>query len=151
MSQLTKTTIKPCLWFDNQAKEAAAFYCSVFPNSSIISTSEILVEFDLNGMIFTGLNGGPQFKFTEAISFQIICENQDEVDHFWNAFTLNGGEESMCSWCKDKYGLSWQIIPRRFTEMMSTGTPDQIQRVTEAMLKMKKPVISDFENVFRTC
>ena len=148
MSELKNTAIKPCLWFDNQAKEAAAFYCSVFPNSRIISSSDILVEFELNGMAFTGLNGGPRFNFTEAVSFQILCDDQKEVDHFWDAFTTDGGEESMCSWCKDKYGLSWQVIPKRFIEMMSTGTPEQVQRVTQAMLQMKKLIVADFEKVF---
>lgn len=147
MSQI-QSNIKPCLWYDNQAKEAAEFYCSIFPNSKIISASNLLVDFELNGMPFAGLNGGPKFKFNESVSFQVFCEDQAEVDHLWDSLTADGGAESMCSWCKDKYGLSWQIIPKRFIEMMSTGTPEQVQRVTEAMLKMRKLIIADFEKVF---
>lgn len=147
MAQITNTII-PCLWFDYQAKEAAAFYCSVFRDSRIITTTELVVEFELNGFPFVGLNGGPEFQFTEAISFQLLCEDQAEIDYYWNAFTTHGGEESQCSWCKDKYGLSWQVIPRRFIEMMQTGTSIQIQHITEAMLKMQKMIIADFESAF---
>tara|TARA_B100001971_G_C17922991_1_gene398749 strand:- start:101 stop:556 length:456 start_codon:yes stop_codon:yes gene_type:complete len=149
MSKL-KTPITPCLWFDNQAKEAAEFYCSIFPNSRITSTSPLIASFNLDGNSFVALNGGPKFKFSEAISFQVICEDQDEVDFYWDAFTKHGGEESMCSWCKDKFGLSWQVIPKRFLELMSSGNSFQVQRVTEAMLKMRKLIISDLEHAFNT-
>ena len=147
MSSL-QTPIIPCLWYDNKAKEAAVFYCSLFKNSKIKSSSDLVVEFELDGHPFIGLNGGPKFNFTEAVSFQVLCENQEEVDFYWEAFTSDGGKESMCSWCKDKYGLSWQIIPKRFLELMSTGTVDQVQRVTQAMLKMRKLIISDLEKAF---
>ncbi|WP_258098228.1 VOC family protein [Marinoscillum pacificum] len=149
MSKL-QTPIIPCLWFDNQAKEAAEFYCSIFPNSKITSSSPLIASFELDGNSFVALNGGPKFKFSEAISFQILCDDQQEVDFYWNAFTQNGGEESMCSWCKDKYGLSWQVIPKRFLELMSSGNSFQVQRVTETMLKMKKLIIADLEAAYNS-
>lgn len=148
MSKLN-TPITPCLWFDNQAKEAAAFYCSVFHNASIKSSSELMVSFELEGTSFVALNGGPKFKFTEAISFQLLCEDQREVDYYWDALTSNGGKESMCSWCKDQFGLSWQVIPKRFVELMSTGTTEQVQRVTQAMLKMSKLIVADLEKAYQ--
>lgn len=146
MGKLQKIT--PYLWFDNQAKEAAHYYCSIFKNSKVNSASELIVEFELDGMRFIALNGGPRFKFTEATSFVVYCVNQEEVDYFWESFVTNGGQESMCSWCKDKFGLSWQIIPTRFMEMMKTGTPKQVKRVTEEMLKMRKMIIADLEKAF---
>jgi predicted 3-demethylubiquinone-9 3-methyltransferase (glyoxalase superfamily) len=107
----------------------------------------MVVEFELEGLQFMALNGGPRYKFTEAASFLVLCENQQEVDHFWNALTSDGGEESMCGWCKDRFGLSWQIIPRRFMEIMKTGTPEQVQRVMKVMMPMRKLIIEDFEAV----
>ena len=146
MSKLQKIT--PNLWFDNQAREAAEFYCSIFKNSKIHSVSDLVVEFELDGMQFTGLNGGPRHQFTEAISFIVYCEDQEEVDYFWDSFVSNGGREDMCSWCKDKYGLSWQIIPVRFIEMMKTGKPAQVKRVVDVMLNMRKMIVADFEKAF---
>jgi predicted 3-demethylubiquinone-9 3-methyltransferase (glyoxalase superfamily) len=102
--------IYPCLWFDGKAKEAAAFYCSVFENSKIISETGLVVDFELNGKRFIGLDGGPMYKFTEAVSFVIECETQQEIDYYWDTLTKDG-EESMCGWLKDKYGLSWQVFP----------------------------------------
>jgi predicted 3-demethylubiquinone-9 3-methyltransferase (glyoxalase superfamily) len=145
MSKLQKIT--PYLWFDHQASEAAEFYCSLFPNSRIISVSDMIVEFELAGLQFIGLNGGPKYKFTEAVSFLVLCEDQNEVDHFWNALTADG-EESSCGWCKDKFGLSWQIVPQRFMEMMKAGTPAQMQRVMEVMMPMQKMIVADFEKAF---
>jgi predicted 3-demethylubiquinone-9 3-methyltransferase (glyoxalase superfamily) len=137
--------IYPCLWFENQAKEAAAFYCSVFPNSKIISDTPMVVEFELNGKFFMGLNGGPAgFKFNESISFVIPCEDQAEIDHYWNKFTADGGAESMCGWCSDKYGVSWQVIPAILGELMSD--PEKGPRVVQAFLKMKKFDISALLN-----
>lgn len=147
MAHITQK-ISPYLWFDNQAKEAAEFYCAIFNNSQILSASDLIIEFELERMRFMALNGGPRYKFNEAISFMVYCENQEEVDHFWHHFVDDGGKEDMCAWCKDKYGLSWQIVPTRFIEMMKTGTPEQVQRVTAAMLKMKKLVITDLEEAF---
>ncbi len=149
MSTIIQQKITPYLWYDNQAKEAAEFYCSVFKNSSMISSSEMIVEFELEGLRFVALNGGPQFKFTEATSFFVLCEDQAEVDHFWNALTANGGQESQCGWLKDRFGLSWQIVPQRFMEMMHKGTPEQIQKVMEVMMPMKKMIVADFEKAFK--
>ena len=142
--------ITPYLWFDNQAQAAAEFYCSLFENSTIISSSHQLVEFELDGFNFLALNGGPQFKFNEAVSFYVRCEDQTEIDHLWTQLTADGGQEGRCSWCKDKFGLSWQIVPQRFIEMMKTGTPQQTQKVIEAMMGMGKMIIEDFEVAFKT-
>lgn len=141
--------ITPYLWFDNQAQEAANFYCSIFDNSEIHSDGGTIVEFELDGINFIALNGGPQFKFNEAVSFYVLCDNQEEIDHLWNQLIADGGSEGRCSWCKDKYGVSWQIVPKRFIEMMKTGTPEQTQRVMEALMKMNKMVIEDFEIEFK--
>lgn len=125
------------LWFDNQAEEAAKFYTSLFPNSRINETmrngdSVMVVNFELDGQDYIALNGGPQFKFNEAISLMVRCNDQAEIDRLWNALTADGGEESMCGWLKDKYGLSWQITPTNIGELLST--PEAMQ----AMLQMKK-------------
>jgi predicted 3-demethylubiquinone-9 3-methyltransferase (glyoxalase superfamily) len=145
----TLQKIKPYLWYDNQAKEAAEFYCSLFRHAKITSVSDLIVEFELEGVVFVALNGGPKFKFNEAVSFMILCEDQKEVDHFWTSFTSSGGEESMCGWCKDKFGLSWQVVPKRFIEMMETGTPRQTKNVMQVILPMKKMIIEEFEKAFR--
>src|SRR5262245_50814472 len=114
---MIKQKISTFLWFDNQAKEAAEFYCSLFNNSKVLSVSPMVVEFQLEGLKYYGLNGGPQFKFNEAVSLFVDCENQEEVDRLWNVLTAKGGEESMCGWLKDRYGLWWQIIPRQLMEL----------------------------------
>lgn len=124
-----------CLWFDGQAKEAAEFYCSIFSNSKITSENPMMVTFELNGRKMMGLNGGPQFKFNEAASLFVSCENQEEIDFYWNKLT-EGGEESMCGWLKDKFGLSWQIVPSILGKLMSD--PEKGQRVMQAFLQMKK-------------
>lgn len=124
-----------CLWFDGQAKEAAEFYCSVFTNSKITSENPIMVTFELNGRKMMGLNGGPQFKFNEAASLVVTCENQEEIDYYWAKLTEDG-EESMCGWLKDKYGLSWQIVPSILGKLLSD--PEKGQRVMQAFLKMRK-------------
>lgn len=128
--------IHPCLWFDNNAKEAADFYCSVFKNSAIISESPLVVIFELNGRKFMGLNGGPVFKFNEAVSMVVECEDQQEIDYFWETLTSEGGEESRCGWLKDKFGLSWQIVPANLGSLMSE--PGKAQRVMNEVLKMNK-------------
>lgn len=127
--------VYPCLWFDGKAKEAAAFYCSVFPDSKIISENPLVVQFELQGRKFIGLNGGPKFRFSESVSFVIECKDQAEIDYYWEKLT-EGGEESMCGWLKDKYGLSWQVIPEILGQLMND--PVRGPRVTEAFLKMKK-------------
>ncbi|MFZ2177982.1 MAG: VOC family protein [Rhodococcus sp. (in: high G+C Gram-positive bacteria)] len=141
--------ITPWLWFDMNAEDAAKFYTSVFPNSRIVSTTYytegtpvpagtvMTVEFELDGQVFYGLNGSPDFPFTEAVSFQIDCASQDEVDHYWNALT-EGGEESRCGWLKDRFGLSWQVVPRRLNELLSDSDPEVAQRVTDVLMKMHK-------------
>ena len=140
--------ITPYLWFDNQAKEASEFYCSIFDNSEITSDGGMVVEFVLDGTNFIALNGGPQFKFNEAVSFFVLCDDQEEIDRLWNQLTSDGGSEGRCSWCKDKYGVSWQIVPKRFIEMMRTGTPEQTQILIGAMMNMNKMIIEDFEKAF---
>jgi predicted 3-demethylubiquinone-9 3-methyltransferase (glyoxalase superfamily) len=141
--------IIPNLWFDTEAEEAAQFYVSVFENSRIVNTTHyteagpreagtvMTVEFELNGNPFLALNGGPQFSFDEAVSFAITCEDQDEVDHYWERLT-EGGEESMCGWVKDRFGLSWQVVPRGMEELFADPDPERVNRAMEAMLKMRK-------------
>ena len=128
--------IYPCLWFDGQAKAAAEFYCSIFNNSKITADTPMVVRWELNGTQFMGLNAGPQFKFNEAVSFVIECETQDEIDHYWNNLISDGGAESQCGWCKDKYGVSWQVVPKILGKLMSD--PERSDRVVAAFMKMKK-------------
>ena len=148
--------ITPCLWFDTEGEAAATFYVSLFPNSRIVSVAHygsagprpegtvMTVDFELNGQPFLALNGGPEFTFDEAISFQVFCESQDEIDGYWNALT-EGGEEGPCGWLKDKFGLSWQIVPRRLTELLGDPDKEKAQRVMKAMLEMKKIDIAELE------
>ena len=140
--------ITPFLWFDTQAEEAMNYYVSIFKNSKVIVTSPQMVQFELDGQEFIGLNAGPQFKFNEAVSFFVNCENQKEVDEYWNKLVGDGGEESMCGWCKDKFGLWWQIVPKQLGELM--GDPDQAKagRVVQAMLKMQKIIVADLEKAY---
>lgn len=150
--------IKPCLWYDMVAEEAAHFYIETFGNGRIIdvmrstadnpSTKEgavLTVEFELFGQRLVGLNGGPHFKFTEAVSLMVECEDQAEVDQYWDALTADGGEESMCGWLKDKYGLSWQITPKRLMELNSDPDPARAKRAFECMMTQKKIIIADIE------
>jgi predicted 3-demethylubiquinone-9 3-methyltransferase (glyoxalase superfamily) len=136
--------ITPFLWFDTQAEEAMNFYVSVFKNARVLGVTPgpngiaQSVNFELEGQEFIGLNAGPQFKFNEAISFLVDCETQAEVDALWNKLTADGGEESMCGWLKDKYGLSWQIIPNALGRLLSDPDPEKAGRVLQAMLKMNK-------------
>jgi len=141
--------IVPNLWFDTEAEEAAAFYTSLFDNSRIVNVSRypegspgptgsvMTVEFELDGERFVGINGGPQFPFTEAVSFQITCEDQGEVDFYWAKLT-EGGEEGQCGWLKDRYGLSWQVVPTGMDEVFSDPDPERAQRAMQAMLSMRK-------------
>ena len=130
-----KNPIFPCLWFDGNAKDAADFYCSVFPNSRILKDTPLVVTFDLNGRKFMGLNGGPQYTFDEATSFVVECETQEEIDYYWERLT-DGGEEVECGWLKDRFGVSWQIVPTILEELMSD--PERAPRVVEAFMKMVK-------------
>lgn len=127
--------IFPCLWFNCNAKEAAEFYCSVFENSAIISENKTVVIFESSGQKFMCLNGGPEYSFNEAVSFVIECDTQDEIDYYWDKLT-EGGEEIQCGWLKDKFGVSWQVVPAILGKLMND--PARAERVTNAFLKMKK-------------
>jgi predicted 3-demethylubiquinone-9 3-methyltransferase (glyoxalase superfamily) len=142
---MIKQKISTYLWFDKQAKEAAEFYCSLFNNSRIVSSNPMIVVFELEGQKYYALNGEPKFKFNESISLFVECEGQEEVDKFWNALTANGGEESMCGWLKDRFGLSWQIVPRQLMTLMGDKDPARAQRAMQAMLKMKKIFVRQLE------
>ena len=145
---MPETRITPNLWFDNEAEEAAEYYCSIFENSRVVNVMRypevsdkagnvLVVEFELDGTRFVGINGGPQFKFSEAVSLQIDCETQEEVDYYWDKLT-DGGEESQCGWLKDRYGLSWQVTPTGIDELFSDPDKDKANRAWEAMMKMRK-------------
>jgi predicted 3-demethylubiquinone-9 3-methyltransferase (glyoxalase superfamily) len=153
--------ITPCLWFDGNAEEAARFYVSLLPDSRINgisrspadkpSTSEgavLMVDFTLAGQHFTGLNGGPQFLFTEAISWVIDCADQAEVDRLWDALVANGGEPGRCGWLKDRFGMSWQVVPRQLGEMLGSSDADGARRAMEAMLRMSKIDVAEMRRAF---
>jgi predicted 3-demethylubiquinone-9 3-methyltransferase (glyoxalase superfamily) len=151
--QLTAQKITPCLWFESQAEEAAKFYASVFKNSKIGKISRygkegfeihrqkagtvMTVEFEIEGQKFVALNGGPHFKFNEAVSFQVHCDTQQEIDHFWSKLG-EGGQEQPCGWLKDKFGLSWQVIPKALPQMLMDENSEKAQRVMKSMLQMRK-------------
>ena len=138
------------LWFDGNAEEAAAFYCSVFKNSRIVSTARypktehgvegavMTVEWELDGQRFVGINGGPQFPFTEAISLMVECEDQAEIDHYWDALTADGGEEGPCGWCKDRFGVSWQVVPGGMSDFFASNDPATVQRAFDAVQQMRR-------------
>ncbi|MDB6028910.1 MAG: hypothetical protein JWM68_5133 [Verrucomicrobiales bacterium] len=135
--RLAAQSVTPFLWFDGRAEEAATFYTSIFENSKIISVSPMLATFELAGQRFMALNGGPRFKFTEAISFFVSCKTQLEIDHFWEKLSV-GGEKSRCGWLKDKFGVSWQIIPTILGDLLNDDDDARSQRAMQAMLKMRK-------------
>ena len=153
--------ITPCLWFDGDAEDAARFYTSLFPNSKIDSIDRsaaetpsgpegtvITVNFSLDGRSFIALNGGPEFNFTAAVSFSIDCDDQAEVDRYWDALLADGGEPSVCGWLRDRFGLSWQVIPRQLPEMLSSTDRDAARRAMEAMLKMVKIDVAELERAY---
>jgi len=157
--------ISPCLWFDHQAEEAARFYTLIFDNSRIVTIthygeaghdihgmpagSVLTVEFELDGQQFTALNGGPVFKFSEAISLQIFCNDQAEIDYFWEKLTQGGDVSAQqCGWLKDKYGLSWQVVPAGFTEMLTSGDYEKSERLMTALLQMKKLDIAQLQQAY---
>jgi predicted 3-demethylubiquinone-9 3-methyltransferase (glyoxalase superfamily) len=153
--------ISPCLWFDGDAEDAAKLYTSLFPDSRIDtvqrspadnpSTPEgavLTVEFTLAGQKFIGLNGGPEFQFTEAVSFTIDCEDQAEVDRYWDALIADGGEPSQCGWLKDRFGLSWQVIPKQLNEVLNGPDRDGARRAMEAMLQMGKLDVAKLEEAY---
>lgn len=152
--------IRPCLWFDDRIEEAVNFYTSVFPNAKITNISRygdagpmpkgtvLTATFELEGQVFMALNGGPRFKFSEAISFVVSCETQAEVDYYWNKLLEGGGREDQCAWLKDKFGLSWQIVPDALVRYLGDKDPKKANRVMEAMLKMKKILIADLDKAY---
>ena len=159
---MTATRIAPCLWFDNQAEEAARFYVSVFKNSRITDISRytdagqevhgrppgsvMTVEFELDGQRMTALNGGPEFKFNEAVSLQVFCDTQEEIDHYWNKLSQGGDPKAQqCGWLKDKYGLSWQVTPNMMADLFKDHESPEARRAMEAMLKMKKLDIAELK------
>jgi predicted 3-demethylubiquinone-9 3-methyltransferase (glyoxalase superfamily) len=129
----------PCLWFNQNAREAADYYCSIFPDSKIIEENPMVVIFEINGMKTMGLNGGPHFKFNESVSLVINCDSQEEIDYYWNTLTSNGGSESQCGWLKDKFGFSWQIVPNNLGKLLSSGKNDAMEK----LMAMKKIIIAD--------
>ncbi|WP_028080224.1 VOC family protein [Solimonas soli] len=156
--------IAPCLWFDGQAEEAATFYTGIFPRSRIAATlyygeagrdihghaagSVLTVEFELDGLHFTALNGGPQFRFSEAVSFQIECETQAEIDYYWSALTA-GGSEQPCGWLKDRYGVSWQVVPSIMLKWL-TGDPVRAEHVMAALMPMKKLDVAALQRAYES-
>lgn len=153
--------IAPCLWFDGNAEEAAKFYVSVFPNSKITDIAYyteagprkagevLIVSFELDGTPFTALNAGPQFHFNEAVSFQIPCKDQKEIDYYWNKFT-EGGSEIQCGWLKDKYGLAWQVVPMKIMELHVHGDSARLTRMNQAMFTMKKLDMAELERAYNS-
>lgn len=156
--------LTPCLWYDSEAEEAAKLYTSVFPNSSIGKISRygkegfelhhqpegsvMTISFTIDGMEFLAMNAGPMFKFNESISLMIACKDQEEIDHYWNKLTADGGQESMCGWLKDKYGLSWQVIYKDWEKMISDPDKKKVSRVLEALYKMRKPQLDVLQKAF---
>ncbi|HEU4513132.1 MAG TPA: VOC family protein [Nocardioidaceae bacterium] len=152
--------IVPNLWFDTQAQEAAAFYTSLFEDSKILQVvpygesgpgepgTTMVVNFELLGQEYVAINGGPQFPFTEAVSFEVRCDTQEEVDRLWDALTADGGEEVQCGWLKDRYGLSWQIVPARWVELAAGDDPAKVDAAMRAMLGMKKLDIAELERAY---
>ena len=152
--------ITPFLWFNEDAEEAAELYVSVFPNSKINSKHYypkefpnlggkiMTISFELNGLQFTALNGGPKYKFTEAVSFVVNCDTQEEIDHYWNSFLADGGKELACGWINDKFGLAWQIVPSQLGKYLSSGDKEKSNRVMQALWSMNKLIIADLEKAF---
>jgi predicted 3-demethylubiquinone-9 3-methyltransferase (glyoxalase superfamily) len=160
---IAKRKITPCLWFDTEAEEAAKFYCSIFENSKLGRISRygkagqevhgkepgsvMVAEFELDGQPFVALNGGPHFKFNEAVSFQVFCDSQEEIDHFWDRL-CEGGQEGRCGWLKDRYGLSWQIVPSALAQFMTAADAKKSERVMSAFLKMNKFDIAALQRAY---
>ena len=164
MTEKTMKTINPCLWFDNNAEEAANYYVSAFPNSKILNVARygksgaaasgqkegtaMMVSFNLNGQDYMGLNGGPIFKFSEAISFVIYCEDQKEIDYYWEKLSAVPASEQ-CGWVKDKFGVSWQIVPTALNKLMS-GDPVKAEKVMARLMKMKKIIVKELEEAYES-
>ncbi len=160
---IAKQKISPCLWFDTQAEEAAKFYTAIFKNSRINKISRytkaghdvhgkapgsvLTVEFELEGQAFTALNGGPHFRFNEAVSFQVMCQNQEEIDYFWHKLG-DGGQEGQCGWLKDKFGVSWQVVPQVLPQMLTDADGDKRERAMSALMAMKKFDVAALQRAF---
>ena len=155
------TLLTPCLWYDGTAEEAAKLYVSIFPDSRIDEVSRsasdnpsvsegavLLVRFTISGQPFIALNGGPHFRFSEAISFQIDCADQEEVDRYWEALVAGGGEHGQCGWLKDRFGVSWQVIPRTLADYVGGPDPDGARRAMQAMLKMNKLIVAELRTAY---
>src|SRR5215471_9284841 len=150
--------ITPHLWFNREAKEAAEFYCSVFPSSKVTNMTKLhdtpsgtvdIVSFELSSQPFMAISAGPLFKFNEAVSFMVPCDTQEEIDYYWDRLSAGGDPKAQqCGWLKDKFGLSWQIVPTEMDEMMRDGTPEQIARLTQAFLKMKKFDVAELRRAY---
>jgi len=146
----TTVVISPCLWFDDDLEAAMDFYTAIFPTSSVGDVLRrpdggvLAADFTLGGVMFRGINGGPQFRFSEAVSFQIDCADQAEADHYWDRLT-DGGEESMCGWLKDRFGVSWQVTPRRLYDLLRDPDPARAHAAQQAMLQMRRIVVADLE------
>ena len=138
LHHMSNHKIYPCLWFNHNAQEAVQYYCSIFKNAKVLSDSGMVVMFELNDTKFMALNGGPHFQFNESISMVLNCEGQDEVDYYWTALTENGGQESQCGWLKDKFGISWQIVPMELMTYVGHSDPEIREYAFQQMLKMKK-------------
>jgi predicted 3-demethylubiquinone-9 3-methyltransferase (glyoxalase superfamily) len=149
MPKVTMPRITPFLWFDTNAQEAVQFYASIFKNSKIIQLSPMVSTFELDGLRLMALNGGPTFKFTEAVSFYVSCETQEEVDYFWTALLRDGGKESQCGWLKDKFGLSWQIVPVILAVLLSGPDKKKSENVLQAMLKMIKLDVEGLKKAYK--
>ncbi|MES2940001.1 MAG: VOC family protein [Pseudomonadota bacterium] len=139
--------IVPCLWFDGQGEEAARFYTGIFPDSRITHANPMTVAFELSGRSFTALNGGPMFKFNEAVSLQVMCDSQEEVDRYWDALSA-GGSEQQCGWLKDRFGLSWQVVPKGMIPLMTSGDAEKTQRTVAALMQMKKLDLAALQRAF---
>lgn len=142
-----KNKVTPFLWFDlGKAEEAANYYITIFKNSKIIDSNPMMTSFSIDGLEFIALNGGPEYKFNEAFSLFVNCEDQQEVDLYWSKLINDGGKEGNCGWCKDKYGLSWQIIPKQLGELLGDPDQEKSKKVMDAMLKMNKIIVSDLQS-----
>lgn len=149
--------ITPCLWFDGNAEEAARFHCGIFENSKMITPAEptpagqtepVVVVWEVHGQRLMGLNGGKSYKLSPAFSLSVDVDGQAEVDHYWNALLADGGKESMCGWLEDRFGVSWQIVPKQLLNLMGDPDPEKAERVRQAMFKMRKIIVADLEAVY---
>jgi predicted 3-demethylubiquinone-9 3-methyltransferase (glyoxalase superfamily) len=147
---MPNTQITPCLWCNDDALAKAEYYCSIFPNSKILSQHPAMVTFELNGNKFQALNGGMDFPYNESISFTIPCQDQAEVDHYWDTFIADGGKAQDCAWCQDKWGIRWQIVPKQLSELMMDPDRTKANKVMQAMMKMQKIIVADLEAAYNS-